>query len=839
MSATTTQRHLLWTPYMRPAPRAAEAALRVLSVGELDAATLALVIGADPGLTAAVVRASEPSADNVTIAARIAALSPARLHSALFPALVDALAANASAYTDADHAAWRIALATAIAAETIARDCGDADPDAAYLAGLLHNCAGSTPDGEAHSVRAIARRYRFPSWLVEVLDRQDPDDAEFDHVDNAGLHRVLSLARGLALDLIGDDPALYTALQNLARRLHFDPARVHAIRETAAQSLDRRLTLFDFAAAPPEELHAALLRFSNHLLLFWRVDESATTTLRNRVDHIGALRRFEQSSTSANSIDDTLLASADAMRASLGIDSGVIVAWDGPASPVQGLRWGNLTGVIEPIALDEAGPKQKSIQFFLAKNIWPAAASDAVAPSILPIHTPAQRHAGYIFAAANAPHVDDWLEHLREWTVALGRALDCVREARREEEYRETLRKAARKSQSSIPGESGQSASLLRQRNVARAAMAALNLPLGAITSHAHQLVSRDIDRVTQEQVEELAKQARNAARVMGDLRAIAGAGDPPNEFILINAPLRQYLHAARSRLERRSIKLTEHYPDGLPRIRADVRKLNHLLTNLFAFIEARLGFMGRGITVSSLPSDNRDAVCVRIDVNGLAIAQDQVEHLFDPFNKPDHAAHEFALSLAACSAIVEEAGGAIHAEVQGNTCTFSMRFEAAQAVLAVEPVDAPANRPLQHAQPPAVASPPDIISSPQGEDTARVLIVDDDDVMRDLMKQALLRREYRVETARDGNEALQAISAGGVDAVLLDLLMPNRDGFAVLRELKRMEPAPPVIVMTGSRAVDIREEAMALGANAYLQKPFELGQLLAEVESVLVHQHA
>jgi len=119
------------------------------------------------------------------------------------------------------------------------------------------------------------------------------------------------------------------------------------------------------------------------------------------------------------------------------------------------------------------------------------------------------------------------------------------------------------------------------------------------------------------------------------------------------------------------------------------------------------------------------------------------------------------------------------------------------------------------------------------------VLIVDDDDVMRDLMKQALLRREYFVEKAKDGNEALQAINAGRVDVVLLDLLMPNRDGFAVLHELQRAKPAPPVIVMTGSRAVDIREEAMALGANAYLQKPFELGQLLAEVESVLVHQPA
>jgi len=251
---------------------------------------------------------------------------------------------------------------------------------------------------------------------------------------------------------------------------------------------------------------------------------------------------------------------------------------------------------------------------------------------------------------------------------------------------------------------------------------------------------------------------------------------------------------------------------------------------------------MGRGISVSSLPSDDRDAVCVRVEVNGLAIAQEQVAELFDPFDNQERAANEYALSLAACAAIVQESGGTISADVQGNTCTFSMRFESVQAVLAVEPASAPAapvHTHVQHAPVHIAATPPATIATPQPGNAARVLIVDDDDVMRDLMKQALLRREYRVETAKDGNEALQAINAGRVDVVLLDLLMPNRDGFAVLRELQRATPAPPVIVMTGSRAVDIREEAMALGASAYLQKPFELGQLLAEVESVLVHQPA
>jgi CheY-like chemotaxis protein len=841
MNATTTQRQVFWKPYLRPAPAAAEAALRVLSVGELDAATLALVIGSDPGLTSAVVRASEPSAMDTSIASRITGLTPSRLHSALFPALVDAFAASAVPFSDADASSWRFALTTAIAAESIARESSIACPDAAYLAGLLHNCAGASQDERLdgqrpENFRAIGRRYRYPAWLLDCLENQGTFDGHVDTNGTSDMDRVLVLAKAMAADLVGARPSPSAQLANAARDMRFDAGPIDAAHKHATQSLERRLSLFAFSPASASEMHASLLRFSNHLLLYWRVDETSATMLRKRVDHMGALLRFENATARDAPPDEILLTCADGLRASLSIDAGLIVAWPDPAAPVAGVRWNGATGPLEPFQMDSDGvPSERAIRRFIADDVWPLAANETVAPSVLPIHTPTHRHVGYIVLATSTSRPEGWLEQAREWTVALGRAMERVYEIERDDTYRETLRRTVRESRIQSDTPLGEPADLiLRQRNLSRAAMAALHAPLSTITTQAHQLISQTAERETQGLVEELAKQARNAARVMADLRVIAGTGASPNEFILINAPLRQFLNAARPRLERRSIQLTEHYADGLPRIRADARKLHHLFTNLFAFIEHRLVRTGRTISVSSGPSGDRGSVCLTIDVAGLAITKEQTENLFAPFTDHERASNEFALALAACGAIVDEIGGSIGVAATNDGAVFSFAFDAVHAVLAVEPAPAPET-------PPAIAfETATPVRGKQGPGhEARVLIVDDDEVMRDLMRQALMRRNYRVEIAKDGDEALHILDATQVDVLLLDLLMPDHDGFAVLRELKQRDAAPPAIVMTGSRSADVRDEAMELGACSFLQKPFELGQLLAEVESILVHQRA
>jgi two-component system response regulator AtoC len=106
------------------------------------------------------------------------------------------------------------------------------------------------------------------------------------------------------------------------------------------------------------------------------------------------------------------------------------------------------------------------------------------------------------------------------------------------------------------------------------------------------------------------------------------------------------------------------------------------------------------------------------------------------------------------------------------------------------------------------------------------VLVIEDDDAAREGLSEFLAAAGYRVRPARNGTEALAAIAAAPADAVLLDLVIPEPDGFEVLRQLRERDPRTPVIVMSAlSQAEDV-VRAMKLGALDYLPKPFEVSEL-------------
>jgi DNA-binding response OmpR family regulator len=113
------------------------------------------------------------------------------------------------------------------------------------------------------------------------------------------------------------------------------------------------------------------------------------------------------------------------------------------------------------------------------------------------------------------------------------------------------------------------------------------------------------------------------------------------------------------------------------------------------------------------------------------------------------------------------------------------------------------------------------------------ILVADDDALTRSAYKSALERSGYRVFTAQDGEEALHIVGQGGVDLLLLDILMPRKEGLETLIEIKKHFPALTVIAMSagGSRSeTDFLAVAAKFGADGTLRKPFTPKTLLAEI---------
>ncbi len=115
-----------------------------------------------------------------------------------------------------------------------------------------------------------------------------------------------------------------------------------------------------------------------------------------------------------------------------------------------------------------------------------------------------------------------------------------------------------------------------------------------------------------------------------------------------------------------------------------------------------------------------------------------------------------------------------------------------------------------------------------------RLLLVEDDPVIASSLAKGLREQAYAVDVVADGEAAVREAAVVPYDAVILDVMLPKRDGFAVCRELRRRGLSTPVLMLTARDAVADRIAGLDIGADDYLTKPFEFGELLARLRALL-----
>jgi excisionase family DNA binding protein len=115
-----------------------------------------------------------------------------------------------------------------------------------------------------------------------------------------------------------------------------------------------------------------------------------------------------------------------------------------------------------------------------------------------------------------------------------------------------------------------------------------------------------------------------------------------------------------------------------------------------------------------------------------------------------------------------------------------------------------------------------------------RVLVVDDEATIRDLLSKTLALAEYDVDLAPDGRSALERLRMIPYDLLITDLKMPGVDGLAVIREARRLKADIPVIIITGFSTEASAIEAVNLGVSGYLTKPFRVPRVLAVAAKAL-----
>jgi DNA-binding response OmpR family regulator/nitrogen-specific signal transduction histidine kinase len=256
-------------------------------------------------------------------------------------------------------------------------------------------------------------------------------------------------------------------------------------------------------------------------------------------------------------------------------------------------------------------------------------------------------------------------------------------------------------------------------------------------------------------------------------------------------------------------------YDDTLGEMHADITKMRQALANL---LSNSCKFTREGtvtLEASRSEEDGSEWITFQVRDTGIGMTPEQVERLFKPFTQADSSTTRryggTGLGLAITKRFCEMMGGSISLESEANKGSiFTIRIPATVEAFAEEIVEAIAVKTPVH---------PDATMGAWKSET--VLVIDDDPSIRDQIQRILTREGYRVQTAPGGHQGLQLARALPPLCIILDLMMPEMDGWTVLSELKadsRLASIPVVILSIS----DDRNKGFALGASDYLTKPID-----------------
>jgi two-component system cell cycle sensor histidine kinase/response regulator CckA len=269
--------------------------------------------------------------------------------------------------------------------------------------------------------------------------------------------------------------------------------------------------------------------------------------------------------------------------------------------------------------------------------------------------------------------------------------------------------------------------------------------------------------------------------------------------------------------------------PSDLAPVLGDVTQLHQILMNLC--INARdampgggtLLLQGENITVdesfAAMTPGARPGphICIRVADTGTGIAPEHAARIFEPFFTTKEEGKGTGLGLATVLGLTRSHGGFLRFHTKpGRGTTFEVYLPAAPSS--------------------AGTAPPDTDEAPpRGADEA-ILVVDDEPAIRAVTSRVLEQHGYRPTTAADGMEAVAAYvrQPAGFAAVITDMAMPGMDGPTLVRTLHRINPALPVLGMTGTEDRNRPGSLDGLGVSAMLAKPFTAHQLLAALYEAL-----
>ncbi len=273
-------------------------------------------------------------------------------------------------------------------------------------------------------------------------------------------------------------------------------------------------------------------------------------------------------------------------------------------------------------------------------------------------------------------------------------------------------------------------------------------------------------------------------------------------------------------------IKILRHY-GKVPPIRMNTSEIQQVILNMA--INSKHAMPEGGMIVISTALDDG---FVKMDFSdtGVGIPKENLPRIFEPFfttkgSRGGSSTPGTGLGLSIIYAIVERHGGRIDVDsVVGKGTAFTIRLPHIQHLSNLTRSSLPCEEESNNHDEKVL----------QTKRKGNILIVDDEEIICALLKECLSSAGHNVTTAIDGNVAIELVKGNHFDIIFLDLTLPGKSGFDVLREIKILDPDSVVVILSGKAGENGPSKAIAEGAFSFMPKPFTVSQVYNTVAQIL-----
>jgi len=346
-----------------------------------------------------------------------------------------------------------------------------------------------------------------------------------------------------------------------------------------------------------------------------------------------------------------------------------------------------------------------------------------------------------------------------------------------------------------------------------------INNPLTAVIGYAHMLLDRkDIPVDIKRDVEVINEGAQRVAGIIKKLLVFARQTRPERTYVDINEIINTTLELRAYSLQSSNVKVILQLDPDLPMTVADPGQLQQVFLNLIMNAETEVKLVHGGGKLAIKTEQVGDSIRISFKDNGLGIARENLERIFNPFFTTRKVGQGTGLGLSVCHGIVTEHKGRIWAESQlGRGATFIVELPVINE-----------NKQLEMPEP--------VVRETRKVAKARVLVVDDELMVRQFVSQILAEEGHEVQLVESAESALEEVKNKEYQAIMLDIKMPGMSGIELYQHFQKMSP------LLADRVVFITGDVMGTGTMAFLSKtkapyiikPFDAKQLKAEINRVL-----